>query len=62
MLRTRWVLAGAVLLALALGAGLLVHAWRLWRGGTERLAWRMYRFSSTYLALLFAGLMVQSLL
>jgi len=51
-----------LVLALALGAGLLVHAWRLWRGGTDRLAWRMYRFSSTYLALLFAGLMVQSLL
>ncbi len=49
-------------LALGLGAGLMAHAWRLWREGGDRPAWLLYRYSSTYLALIFAGLMAQALL
>ena len=48
--------------ALALGLGLGVHAWRLWRGGSDRVAYRMYRYSSMYLALLFAAMVADTLL
>jgi heme o synthase len=47
--------------ALALGLLLLMHAWLLWRDGSTHRAWRMYRFSSLYLALFFAALMVNAL-
>lgn len=49
-------------LVAALGAWLLTHAWRLWRLGTARLAWRMYRFSSMYLALVLAALVLDTLI
>jgi protoheme IX farnesyltransferase len=48
--------------ALALGLGLGAHAWRLWRGGSDRVAYRMYRYSSMYLALLFAAMVADTLL
>ena len=48
--------------ALALGAGLLYYAWRVWRKGGNKVAWMMYRFSSMYLAFLFVALMVDRLL
>ncbi len=48
--------------ALLLGAGFLGYAWRLWRFGTNKLAWSMYRYSSTYLALMFIALVVDTLL
>jgi protoheme IX farnesyltransferase len=47
--------------AVALGLGFLIHAWRLWRHGTNKLAWNMYRYSSTYLALIFVALVVDTL-
>jgi len=47
--------------AVALGAGFLLHAWRLWRQGSNKQAWKMYRYSSTYLALIFAALVVDTL-
>ena len=47
--------------AVALGLGFLVHAWRLWKHGTNKLAYKMYRYSSTYLALIFAALVVDTL-
>jgi protoheme IX farnesyltransferase len=46
---------------LALGLLLLGHAWYLWRKGTTQRAWRMYRYSSLYLALYFATLMASTL-
>lgn len=49
-------------LATVLGVWLLAHAWRLWRLGTARLAWRMYRFSSMYLALVLAALVLDTLI
>jgi protoheme IX farnesyltransferase len=48
--------------AAILGAGLLTHAVRLWRRGGARLAWSMYRYSSIYLALLFAALIADTLI
>ncbi|MFP3855250.1 MAG: heme o synthase [Anaerolineales bacterium] len=47
--------------ALGLGVALFFHAWRLWRAGGNRNAWKMYRYSSMYLALLFAALVVDTL-
>jgi len=47
--------------ALLLGAGFLGYAWRLWRYGTNKLAWGMYRYSSTYLAMIFLTLVVDTL-
>jgi protoheme IX farnesyltransferase len=48
--------------ALVLGGGLVAHALRLWREGGSRTAWRMYRYSSLYLALLFAALIADTLI
>ena len=48
--------------AATLGAGLGVFAWRLWRSGGNLNAYRMYRYSSMYLALIFAALVVDTLL
>lgn len=54
-----WVyVAGASLL----GAWLLSAAWRVWRRGGNALAWKMYRYSSMYLAFLFMLLMADALI
>jgi hypothetical protein len=37
-----------------LGAWLLAAAWKVWKQGGNKLAWKMYRYSSMYLAFLFA--------
>jgi len=57
-------LAGSIFLvaALLLGGMLISAAWRVWRKGGNKLAWRMYRYSSMYLALIFVALMVDALL
>lgn len=57
-------LGGAVYLAGAavLGLWLLGAAWRVWKKGGNKLAWKMYRYSSMYLAFLFLVLMVDRLL
>lgn len=56
-------MAGGVFLILAavLGAVLIFSAWQVWRVGGNKLAWGMYRYSSLYLALLFAALVVDAL-
>lgn len=56
-------MAGGIfwLSAVLLGAVLIYAAWKVWRVGGNKLAWRMYRYSSMYLALLFAALMVDAL-
>lgn len=50
-----------LLAAIALGAGMLTFAWRLLRSGGNTTAWRMYRYSSMYLGLIFAALVVDTL-
>jgi len=57
-------LAGSFFLvsAIVLGGALIYYAWKVWRVGGNKLAWRMYRYSSMYLALLFVALMVDALM
>ena len=47
--------------ALLLGGALLFSAWKVWQLGGNKLAWKMYRHSSMYLAFLFVALMVDAL-
>jgi protoheme IX farnesyltransferase len=44
--------------AALLGLILLIHATVLMRSGTNKQAWRMYKYSSYYLALLFAAMVI----
>lgn len=57
-------LGGAVyfVAALVLGLWLLGVAYRVWKQGGNRLAWKMYRYSSMYLAFLMLALMVDAVL
>lgn len=57
-------LGGAIYLvaAIFLGSFLLFSAWRVWRKGGNKLAWKMYHHSSMYLALLFIALIADALL
>lgn len=56
--------AGMLFLASAavLGLILLGYSLRLLAGGGNRVAWRMYKFSSLYLALLFVAMVVDSIM
>jgi protoheme IX farnesyltransferase len=57
-------LGGSIYLigALLLGLWLLSAAWRVWKLGGNKHAWRMYRYSSMYLAFLFMVLMIDALI
>lgn len=57
-------LGGAIYLVGAgvLGLWLLSAAWRVWKQGGNKLAWKMYRYSSMYLAFLFFILMADRLI
>jgi protoheme IX farnesyltransferase len=57
-------LGGSVYLvgAAALGGWLLLTAWKVWKQGGNKVAWKMYRYSSMYLAFLFVVLMVDALI
>lgn len=48
--------------AVALGGWLTRAAWKVWKEGGNKLAWKMYRYSSMYLAFLFVVLMIDRLL
>ena len=50
-------LVGAALL----GLWLLAAAWKVWKQGGNKLAWKMYRYSSMYLAFIFLVLMIDRL-
>jgi protoheme IX farnesyltransferase len=56
-------LGGAIYLvgALLLGGWLLLAAWKVWQEGGNKRAWKMYRYSSMYLAFLFMVLMIDRL-
>ena len=47
--------------AAVFGLGFVAFAWRLWTHGGNRLAHGLYRYSSMYLALIFAALVVDTL-
>jgi len=47
--------------AVILGAWLLRTAWSVWKGSGNKVAWKMYRYSSMYLAFIFLILMVDRL-
>jgi heme o synthase len=55
-----FVLGGAIYLigASVLGLWLAGSAFRVWKQGGNKLAWKMYRYSSMYLAFLFLILMI----
>jgi protoheme IX farnesyltransferase len=47
--------------AALLGVWLLYAAWKVWHEGGNKLAWKMYRYSSMYLAFIFLVLMIDRL-
>ena len=57
-------LAGTVYLvsSLVLGGALIYAAWAVWRQGGNKVAWRMYRWSSSYLVFIFLAIMVDAVL
>lgn len=57
-------LAGTIYLisALVLGGALLYAAWTVWKYGGNKLAWRMYKWSSTYLVFIFVAIMLDAVL
>jgi protoheme IX farnesyltransferase len=57
-------LAGMVYLvaSLVLGGALIYAAWAVWKQGGNKVAWRMYRWSSTYLVFIFLAIMIDAVL
>ena len=57
-------LAGTVYLvsSVVLGGALLYAAWAVWRKGGNKVAWRMYKWSSSYLVFIFLAIMVDAVL
>jgi protoheme IX farnesyltransferase len=48
--------------SLVLGGALLYAAWTVRRKGGNKLAWRMYKWSSSYLVFIFVAIMIDSVL
>jgi protoheme IX farnesyltransferase len=46
--------------ALVLGGWLIYTAWQVWRKEGNKIAWKMYRYSSMYLAFIFLALMLDA--
>ena len=57
-------LAGIIYLisSLLLGAALIYAAWAVWKEGGNKVAWRMYKWSSTYLVLIFLAIMIDAVM
>jgi protoheme IX farnesyltransferase len=57
-------MAGTVYLvsALALGLWLIMTAWKVYRDGGNKIAWKMYRYSSMYLMFLMIAMVVDVLI
>jgi protoheme IX farnesyltransferase len=55
-------LAGTVYLicSLVFGGALIYAAWAVWREGGNKVAWRMYKWSSTYLVFIFLAMMIDA--
>jgi len=48
--------------SIALGGALLYAAWMVWRRGGNKLAWRMYKWSSSYLVFIFVAIMIDAVI
>ncbi len=48
--------------SLVLDGALLYAAWAVWRNGGNKLAWRMYKWSSSYLVFIFVAIMIDAVL
>jgi len=48
--------------SLALGGALLYAAWAVFKHGGNKLAWRMYKWSSSYLVFIFVAIMIDAVL
>ena len=48
--------------SLVFGGALLYAAWSVWREGGNKVAWRMYKWSSTYLVFIFLAIMIDAVL
>ncbi|HJS20901.1 MAG TPA: heme o synthase [Anaerolineales bacterium] len=57
-------LAGNIYLvsSLILGGVLIYAAWAVWKQGGNKVAWRMYKWSSTYLVFIFLAIVIDSVL
>lgn len=57
-------LAGNIYLisSLVLGAALIYAAWTVWKQGGNKVAWRMYKWSSSYLVFIFLAIMIDAVL
>jgi protoheme IX farnesyltransferase len=55
-------LAGVIYLVacVILGGLLLYAAWAVWKTGGNKVAWRMYKWSSTYLVFIFLAIMIDA--
>jgi protoheme IX farnesyltransferase len=55
-------LAGVVYLisSVVLGGALIYAAWAVWKEGGNKVAWRMYKWSSTYLVFIFLAIMIDA--
>ena len=48
--------------SLLLGGALIYAAWAVWKQGGNKVAWRMYKWSSTYLVFIFLAIMIDAVL
>jgi protoheme IX farnesyltransferase len=57
-------LAGNIYLisSLVLGGALIYAAWAVWKKGGNKVAWRMYKWSSSYLVFIFLAIMIDAVL
>jgi protoheme IX farnesyltransferase len=57
-------LAGNIYLisSLVLGGALIYAAWAVWKEGGNKVAWRMYKWSSTYLVFIFLAIMIDAVM
>lgn len=57
-------LAGNIYLisSLVLGGALIYAAWAVWKEGGNKVAWRMYKWSSSYLVFIFLAIMIDAVI
>ena len=51
-----------LIVSLVLGGALIYAAWAVWKQGGHKVAWRMYKWSSTYLVFIFLAIMIDAVL